>query len=339
MVSRSGTSQIEGRNLGFLASQMRVPRLVATGRKGRFEQALSPGGRQSIRVRRMPYRAWENNRREPVFRPPVGLQLLGIVVIILMVPAGAKAQQVPAAAPVPSNAPAVPSAGEVAAAPTPFLTAPAESDSPLLQAGRSGAGDKSIPAKVLRHAGRTIQRYDANGDGRLDKAEWSRIPGDPRAADLNHDGMITLDELAQYMADYGRRRRIRLISPLVDEAKEYPALLNPTTAAETPQKHEQNAVPQGAGTTANAVADAAGATSPPASVDGKKPTKFYVPGSRLAGLPDWFKARDADGDGQLTQAEFAPGGSKSDVDQFSRFDRNGDGVVTAEECARGPAMK
>jgi hypothetical protein len=68
--------------------------------------------------------------------------------------------------------------------------------------------------------------------------------------------------------------------------------------------------------------------------------KFTVPRSRLPkGLPSWFIIRDADGDAQLTLAEYAPDGSQLALHEFTRYDANGDGVVTAQECLRSPRAK
>ncbi|MFC1597623.1 hypothetical protein ACFL5Q_06780, partial [Planctomycetota bacterium] len=49
----------------------------------------------------------------------------------------------------------------------------------------------------------------------------------------------------------------------------------------------------------------------------------------------WFLIRDADGDGQVTVAEYAPDASASSIREFARYDRNGDGVLTPQECLRG----
>jgi hypothetical protein len=62
--------------------------------------------------------------------------------------------------------------------------------------------------------------------------------------------------------------------------------------------------------------------------------QFVAPRSRVAGLPSWFLAKDANGDGQLTVAEYAPDSEKSRLADFARSDRNQDGVLTAQECPK-----
>jgi Ca2+-binding EF-hand superfamily protein len=52
------------------------------------------------------------------------------------------------------------------------------------------------------------------------------------------------------------------------------------------------------------------------------------------GLPDWFTAKDADGDGQVSMAEFAADWTPAKVAEFSRYDLNGDGIITASECLK-----
>ena len=45
----------------------------------------------------------------------------------------------------------------------------------------SAAADRaSIPAKIRRHAQRLMRKYDTDGDGRLQTAEWRKMPGDVR---------------------------------------------------------------------------------------------------------------------------------------------------------------
>jgi len=67
------------------------------------------------------------------------------------------------------------------------------------------------------------------------------------------------------------------------------------------------------------------------------PRKYTVSRTSLpSGLPSWFILRDADGDAQLSLAEYAQDASETSIREFTRYDRNGDGVVTPQECVRAP---
>ena len=181
-----------------------------------------------------------------------------------------------------------------------------------------------IPVKIFRYSQRLVEKYDSNGDGRLDESEWGRMQGNPRLVDLDRDQVITVTELAERVARYGRRRKIRLMPTLEGGRIVLPSLLNPTTAPGSPAASDRLKPPPGKGTS-------------PADRGPRRQTKFFVPRSALPpGLPAWFVLRDADGDAQLTVAEFAPKATQSQLDDFAGYDWNGDGVITATECARGP---
>lgn len=191
-----------------------------------------------------------------------------------------------------------------------------------------------IPIKILRYSQRLVEKYDGNGDGRLDESEWSHMQGNPRLADLNRDQAITVTELAERVARYGRRRKIRLMPTLEGGRIVLPSLLNPSTTSDTAAVADGTKPPPGDGNSPGAQGPAAGSAS---RRGGRRQTKFYVPRSALPpGLPAWFRLSDADGDAQLTVAEFAPKATQSQLDDFATYDRNGDGVITAAECARGP---
>ena len=70
-----------------------------------------------------------------------------------------------------------------------------------------------VSAKVLRYAQRLVEQYDTNHNGQLEKDEWQKMRGNPAIVDRDHDGLITVEDLARYITIYGRYRHIQLIAP------------------------------------------------------------------------------------------------------------------------------
>ena len=68
-------------------------------------------------------------------------------------------------------------------------------------------------AKILRYAQRLVEQYDTNHDGYLEKEEWQQMRGNPAIVDRDHDGLITVEDLARYITIYGRYRHIQLLAP------------------------------------------------------------------------------------------------------------------------------
>ncbi len=194
-------------------------------------------------------------------------------------------------------------------------------------ADRSEQTTASIPGKVSRYAQRLMQKYDADRDGQLQAEEWSRMRGNPARIDADRNGAISQDELAGHVAAFGRAHRIRpkrRPPPAVDLA----LLLAETIEIKSPDASDED-MPNGE----------EGATADRELTDqDRRELKYFRSVDRLPpGLPDWFIRRDADGDGQLTLAEFAPKAAKTQLDQFARHDLNRDGIITAKEYLRGTA--
>jgi Ca2+-binding EF-hand superfamily protein len=205
-----------------------------------------------------------------------------------------------------------------------------------------------VPAKTLRYAERLVHQYDSNGDGSLQKEEWQKVHGNPQQVDANRDGVITVDEFAQYIARYGQLHRIHLFQPAA-EVNLPPSLFRPSSSvpsSEALASGEEKAEPEPV-----SIDSAPQMPTPAAAEDASDRVvrrapranhKFHVSRASLpAGLPEWFTTRDADGDGQITMAEFAPSPSRSDIQEFNRYDRNRDGVITARELigSAKPAAK
>ena len=172
---------------------------------------------------------------------------------------------------------------------------------------------EDVSPKVVRYAERLVGQYDENQDGQLSEAEWQPFGESFRVSDLDRDGVITTDEVARRIAAYARRRTLHSM-PLSAPTPAEIAAASPTTAP-------SSATTNGSATAATAQARAA--------------RRYFVPTTRMpSGLPEWFVERDLDGDGQLTLAEFAPGGRPEESLDFESFDENRDGVITSLEGAR-----
>jgi hypothetical protein len=65
----------------------------------------------------------------------------------------------------------------------------------------------------------------------------------------------------------------------------------------------------------------------------KKPSRFLSAKERLPkGLPDWFLEKEVDG--QVTMAQYATNWDSDTLERFSKYDLNGDGIITADECLK-----
>lgn len=203
------------------------------------------------------------------------------------------------------------------------------------RASRTTARPPLAPtAKVLRYAQRVVNEHDTNGDGQLDQAELSGMEGNPRLADCDRDGAVTAVEFANYVAEYGYRRRIRLM-PVVSEEKDRSLpLLSP---AVTPDPRDRAGLARSGVDASKPNGGTSTASGKPTLKKQRSPRKYTVSRDSLPqGLPSWFLLRDMDGDAQLTLAEYARDGSETSIREFTRYDINGDGVVTPEECLGAP---
>ena len=183
-----------------------------------------------------------------------------------------------------------------------------------------GSPDDVLQVKISeedrRRADYYFQRYDANRDKSLtrDEAQHSRRLGDPRA-DSNGDGRLTADELAAYFARQRVQEQRNESSRSGGDSREREGDRGPYSPRSREDKGHRNATASDTGS------------------DGRKSYRFLAAEERLPeGLPEWFRERDADHDGQIAMAEFSSRWTDALAAKFSAFDGNQDGIVTPEEC-------
>ncbi len=198
----------------------------------------------------------------------------------------------------------------------------------------------TIPAKIRRYAERVVKKFDRNGSGALEANEWASLPADARPIDANHDGIITVDELAAYLAQYARSHPLHDEETAWQHLPQPPAMIfQPVTPADGPPAKpgvDQTGAPAPSAAESSAEPASAAKNKPldkgAALEESRRARKYYVPAAALPpGLPDWFMERDRNGDGQLTLDEFAPDGSPAQRKLFAQYDQNGDGVITPDE--------
>lgn len=163
---------------------------------------------------------------------------------------------------------------------------------------KSSGGSRDSSGKIREYAKSLMKQYDKNKDGVLQKDEWSQMRGNYKEADSNGDGTLTLDEITAKLSSYG------------------------------------------SGSSSSKGGSSRSGSSPSRSygpgsrtTSGKDVYRFKSPTERLPrGLPDWFDRCDTNGDGQVAMSEYSATWSDSKADEFRRYDLNGDGFATPEEC-------
>ena len=190
--------------------------------------------------------------------------------------------------------------------------------------GSSGSGNPA-EAKYRRYAEMLLKQYDKNHNGVLDPEEWSQMRGDWKSADLNGDGKLTVDEITAHLMGYSQRRSQPQPPAPSAASSGSPA----TTASSTASTASASTATANSGVTTN--------SGRPAG-DGRKAYRFRTPTERLpSGLPDWFLQKQHDG--QVTMADFSSTWNDTVAAEFATYDRNNDGVITAEECLQAEKLK
>jgi Ca2+-binding EF-hand superfamily protein len=176
-----------------------------------------------------------------------------------------------------------------------------------------------------QEAARAFGYYDANKDGKIDREEMnrSRYGADLLMYDQNRDGVITLNEM-EYR--YARRR--------VENTRNAGAGGGSPQASDTADRGGRGNRDAGRGGDRRST-DNEENPNPFANLNSYR---IVPPVERLPeGLPDWFARNDADGDGQISMAEFSATWTDAVLADFLQFDLNRDGLITPDECLKAGA--
>lgn len=154
--------------------------------------------------------------------------------------------------------------------------------------------------RVTRYVKGVLRRYDKNQSGALELAEWRNVEwsSPPKPSDTNGDQRLSKIELCERTAKRWN------ITPKPGIPRDPP---RPSKGVASRQR-SSNARPE-------------------------KTYRYVSPYERLpADIPDWFREKDQDRDGQIAMREFASKWSQSQVERFRNQDHNGDGFLSPQEA-------
>ena len=172
-----------------------------------------------------------------------------------------------------------------------------------------GSGIEGATSKVDRHMRSYVQsmlkRFDRNHNHVLERSEWEGKPDNPGDKDRDHDGRITVSELAYRPDPRERFMRGRMGGMMGMGGMGGGDRYDDEDDSEEDEDKETR----------------------------RASYRFLMAHERLpGGLPDWFVDRDTDLDGQVSMAEYARDWSDSVASEYLKYDANNDGIITPKEC-------
>ncbi len=184
------------------------------------------------------------------------------------------------------------------------------------------ADDDKFNVKVedrdIAEAEERMRRYDRDRDGALSKEELGqgRWSDDPMQYDRNRDGKLTVNELA---IRYANRRVAEEQRRAASGDREGGRSRSPWASRGGDDGWRRSAAEDKKDLRKERFGDA-------------KSYRLTSSGSQASGLPSFFAAKDADGDGQVMMHEFSTAWNAEVLAEYLKWDLNSDGVITAKEC-------
>ncbi len=204
--------------------------------------------------------------------------------------------------------------------------APGSAGSATRAPGSFGGSSSGSNESVRKYVDSLFEKYDENKNGTLEASEWKKISLLPAGADANNDGIITKEELARSSGGG-------------DSGSHTATASSPSPA---PASDQGQSRPRGGpwSTSSSTTGSSSSKSSSGSSGSNEKSYRFLSPLERLPkGLPDWFARKDANGDGQVSMAEYSSVWDDAKAAEFAKYDRNNDGVITPEECLAAEKAK
>lgn len=144
-----------------------------------------------------------------------------------------------------------------------------------------------------------MRKYDENRNGILERDEWTKISGSPANADTNRDGKISRTELINRLIVMRRGR---------------------SSSSNEERRDDRDDRDRGRDRSSSSDSDE------------RRSYRFVTAEERIPkDARSWIADRDKNGDGQVAMHEYTTSWSDSRVREFTRYDANGDGIVTPEE--------
>ena len=190
--------------------------------------------------------------------------------------------------------------------------------------GRGRGSSSSSGDRSARMVQMMFPRYDRNKNGYLDKDELGSVRFvDTKTADKNRDGKLSKKEFADAMAARmtggGRRGRGRGRS-------------GAGGGGGNSRWFTRNRSTTGPRTSSTKKKSSTGKLNDAETYKRLSVLERLEKDGLQKDLPEWFTQSDKNEDGQIKMAEFASSWNDEAIRDFFQFDKNKDGIITAQEC-------